>query len=84
MQAMLAGLERNSRFVYLDDILIASLTLEEHLQHLVVFGRPCDAGLCLKPKKCLIFRDHVPYLGHVISTDGIRLYPAKTDVFPRS
>ena len=80
MQAVLAGLEWNSCFVYLDDILIASHTLEEHLQHLKeVFGRLRDAGLRLKPKKCLLFRDEVPYLGHVISADGIRPDPAKTD-----
>ena len=40
MQAVLAGLEWNSCFVYLDDILIASRTLDEHLQHIrEVFGR---------------------------------------------
>ena len=80
MQAVLAGLEWNSCFVYLDDILIASCTLEEHLQHLKeVLGRLRDAGLCLKPKKCLLFRGEVPYLGHVISAEGIRPDPAKTD-----
>ena len=80
MQAVLSGLEWNSCFVYLDDILIASRTLEEHLQHMKeVFGRLRDAGLRLKPKKCLLLRDQVPYLGHVISAEGIRPDPAKTD-----
>ena len=78
MQAVLSGLEWNSCFVYLDDILIASRTLEEHLQHMTeVFGRLHDAGLRLKPKKCLL-RDQVPYLGHVISAEGIHPDPAKT------
>ena len=80
MQAVLSGLEWNSCFVYLDDILIASRTLEEHLRHMKeVFGRLRDAGLRLKPKKCLLLRDQVPYLGHVISAEGIRPDPAKTD-----
>ena len=40
IQAVLAGLEWNSCFIYLDDILIASRTLEEHLRHIKeVFGR---------------------------------------------
>ena len=53
MQAVLAGLEWNSCFLYLDDILIASRTLEEHMCHIKeVFGRLRDAGLRLKPKKC--------------------------------
>ena len=79
MQAVLAGLEWNSCFVYLDDILIASHTLEEHLSHIKeVFSRLRDAGLRLKPKKCLFLHDEVPYLGHVISVEGIRPNPTKT------
>ena len=80
MQVVLAGLEWKSCFIYLDDIVIASHTLEEHLHHIIeVFGRLRDAGLRLKPKKCLFLRNQVPYLGHIISADGIRPDPAKTD-----
>ena len=53
MQSVLAGLERRDCFVYIDDILIASATFEEHLQHLQqVFDRLRTANLRLKPKKC--------------------------------
>ena len=52
MQAVLSGLEWRSCFVYLDDILIASRTLDEHLRHIrEVFGRLRKASLRLKPKK---------------------------------
>ena len=34
MQAVLAGLEWQSCFVYLDDILIVSKTFSEHIQHI--------------------------------------------------
>ena len=79
MQAVLAGLEWNNCSVYLDDIHIASHTLEEHLHHInEVFGRLRDAGLHLEPKKYL-FLCEVPYLGHVIFADGIRPDPANTD-----
>ena len=79
MQAVLSGLEWRSCFAYLDDILIASRTFDDHLRHLrEVFGRLREAGLRLKPKKCLILRNEVPYLGHVISTQGIRPDPSKT------
>ena len=78
MQVILAGLEWKCCFVYLDDILVASQTFEEHLAHLVeVFSRLQKAGLRLKPKKCAFLRDEVAYLGHIISQEGIRPDPAK-------
>ena len=81
-RAVLAGLESRSCFVYLDDILIASRTFDEHLEHLKhlkeVLERLRAAGLRLKPKKCLFLREEVPYLGHVISASGIKPDPSKT------
>lgn len=54
MQVVLSGLEWQSCFIYLDDILIASRTLCDHIQHIcMVFERLRAAGLRLKPKKCL-------------------------------
>ena len=73
MQTVLAGLEWESCFVYIDDILVISETFEEHLLHLHrVFDCLRHANLHLKPSKCLFLRDEVPYLGYVISRDGIR------------
>lgn len=81
MQKVLAGLEWRTCFVYLDDILAA---FEEHLQHLrEVFTRLRDAGLRLNPRKCSLLRDEVPFLGHVISTDGVRPDPAKIEKVQR-
>ena len=52
MQVILSRLEWKCCFVYLDDILIASATFEEHMKHLrMVFTRLRDAGLRLKPSK---------------------------------
>ena len=45
----------------------------------LVFERLCQAGLRLKPKKCLFLRERVPYLGFVISKHGIQVDPSKTD-----
>ena len=78
MQVVLAGLEWSSCFVYIDDILVASRSFEEHLSHIKeVFSRLRKAGLCLKPKKCSFLCDQVVYLGHVISKKGIAPDPAK-------
>ena len=80
MQIVLAGLEWQSCFVYLDDILIASKTFEQHLHHLrEVFTRIRGANLRLKPRKCGLLRDEVHFLGHVISAKGILPDPAKTE-----
>ena len=53
MQVVLAGLEWNSCFVYIDYILVASRSFEDHLTHLKeMFDRLQKAGLRLKLKKC--------------------------------
>ena len=65
--------------MYLDDILVVSRTFEEHIGHLhEVFNRLWPARLRLKLKMCLILRDEVPHLGHVILARGVRPDPSKT------
>ena len=36
-----------------------------------------EAGLKLKPEKCSFFQEQVPYLGHIVSRDGIKPDPEK-------
>ena len=80
MQMVLSGLEYQSIFIYLDDMLIASKTFQEHLSHpREVFSRFRSANLHLKPKKCDILRDRVPFLGHIVSAAGIEPDPAKME-----
>ena len=80
MQTVLAGLEWRDCFVYIDDILVVSRTFEEHIQHLEqVFGRLRKANLRLKPKKCSFLCKEVSYLGHIISAEGVRPDPEKTE-----
>ena len=64
--------------IHIDDILVFSKTWEEHLAHLQqVFDRLRTAGLTLKPVKCSFLRESVPFLGHIISQQGIQPDPAK-------
>ena len=66
-----------AHLLYLDDILVAFRSFNEHLRHLrEVFTRLRDAGMRLKPRKCRLLRDEVPCLGHIISIDGVRPDPA--------
>ena len=65
--------------VYLDDIVIYSETLEEHLQSLdLVFGKLKEHGLKLKAEKCELFKTEVKYLGHILSNEGLKADPSKT------
>jgi len=80
MQKVLSGLEYKCCFIYLDDVLVASKTFEDHLAHLrEVFSRLRSSNLRLKPRKCELIRDRVPFLGHVVSARGIEPDPAKTE-----
>jgi len=59
--------------VNIDDILVYSETLEQHLEHLkIVIGKLIQAGLKLKLSKCLFVHDEVSYLGHVITPKGLK------------
>ena len=52
---------------YVDDVVIATPTLEDHIDRLdVVFGCMKRAGLKCKPSKCEILRDSIKYLGRMV------------------
>ena len=76
MQKVLSGLNPDSgkQFVaaYLDDILVFSTTLQEHLAHLrKVIDRLKFANLKLKPSKCNFMKEEVEYLGYIITAAGL-------------
>ena len=55
--------------VYIDDVLIYSRTLEEHIEHIqMVLECLLEAGLKLKPGKC---QKSVEYLGYLITPEGL-------------
>ena len=59
--------------VYIDDVIVFSSTLEEHLEHLkLVISRLVEAGLKLKPAKCHFARAEVEYLGHLVTPSGLK------------
>ena len=78
MESCLGKLHLNWCAIYLDDIIVFSKTLEEHLEQLQgVFDKLAKAGLKLKPSKCEFFKSKITYLGHIISTAGIETDPKK-------
>ncbi len=65
-------------YVYLDDILIFSTSLQEHVQHVRrVLQRLLENGLFVKAEKCEFHAQSVPFLGHIVSAEGIRMDPEK-------
>ena len=73
---------------YLDDILVAAETEEEHLQRLeMVFEHLEKAGLWVRESKCEFMVTSVYCLGHQIDEDGLHPLPHKVQVVvqdPRS
>ena len=66
--------------VYLDDIIVYSRGVADHLQRLErVFQKLREHGLKVEPGKCQFFQDRVTYLGHVVSAEGVSTDPAKTE-----
>ena len=58
---------------YLDDIMVFSSTLEEHLEHLsIIFGKLRQHNLKLKLEKCSFLQLETNYLGFVISEEEIK------------
>lgn len=80
MELALAGLQWVTCLIYLDDVVIYSKTVEEHLSRLGdVLSRIQKANLKLKPEKCHLFQQEVKFLGHVVSGRGVLPDPDNID-----
>ena len=77
-QALTRVTKKYGNFVmrYVDDVVIATPTLEDHIDWLhVVFGCMKTVGLKCKPSKCEILRDSIKYLGRMVDRHGVRPDP---------
>ena len=78
MEGMLEGLDQSS--AYVDDILTHSKSFEEHLDDLEqVFICLRKENLKAKPKKCKFGFRETKFLGFIISKEGLKVDPTKTD-----
>ena len=67
-------------FVYIDDILVASETEEEHLHDLkVVLDLLRENGLVTNRKKCILGRSSIEFLGYQVDENGISPLPERVD-----
>ncbi|CAH0728148.1 unnamed protein product, partial [Brenthis ino] len=77
---MRSGLNNICVLAYLDDILVISPNLDQHLRDLQqVFDRLRLFNLKANRSKCVFARDRVNYLGHVVSSHGIEPDPQKVE-----
>jgi hypothetical protein len=87
MDAMLVGLRDVEVLVYLDDLLLFSEIIEDHVRRMrLVFESVREVNFKLSVTKCTFAVPEVAYLGHVVSKDGVALDPCKvTSIreFPR-
>ena len=84
MNFVLKDLINKICFVYLDDIIILGKSLQEHIQNIkIVFQRLREANLKLQLDKSEFLRKEVAYLGHIITTEGIKPNPDKIETIKK-
>ena len=67
-------------FVYMDDVLVASRSMEEHEQHFrELFRRLAAHDLVVSPAKCQYGRNKIEFLGHTVTKEGIEPMPGKVE-----
>jgi len=65
-------------YAYIDDILIASKSEEEHLQHLrILFKRLQEYGVVINPTKCIFGQHKVKFLGYLVTPEGTQPLPTR-------
>ena len=81
MACVLKGLQWKMVLIFLDDVIVASPNLQEHIVHLEeVLQKFRESNLKLKPSNCSFFKASVLFLGHRISKDGIEANPDLTQI----
>ena len=87
MNVVLREFPKEKVIVFIDDILISSETIEEHISLVsAVLKKLEEVGVKVKLAKCEWFQEEVEFLGHVVSSSGMRKsekFVSKVRDFPR-
>jgi len=79
LDIILSGVRWQSCLIYLDDVIVFSTSVEEHLVHVnQVLTLLREAGVTLKLSKCRFFQPRVDYLGHVITPGKLHVATENT------
>ena len=80
MNLLLADLLDKCVLGYMDDILIYSKMVDDHVAHVkAVFERLAAKTWHVKEKKCALFLPEVEFLGHIVSVEGVKVAVDKVD-----
>ena len=67
-------------FVYIDDLLVASNSAEEHMDHLdTVFALLAENGLVVNRPKCVLGVTSLEFLGYRVDANGISPLPERVE-----
>lgn len=84
MDNILRGVQDEGCLIYIDDLIVYSSSLEEHIKKLrEVFSRLQDTNLKIQLPKCNFLRSEVAYLGHVITPEGVKPNPGKIEAIKK-
>jgi Reverse transcriptase (RNA-dependent DNA polymerase) len=79
---ILAHVKWEYALVYLDDVIVYSISVEPYLTQLDhVLILLSNAGVTLKPSKCQFFHDSVEYLSHVIYSGKLAVAQRNMDTW---
>jgi hypothetical protein len=77
---LFADLKGQYVFNFLDDLVVYSVSVEEHICHVrEVLGRLQRAGFTLNSDKVTLGAPEIKYLDHLVSSHGIRVLPDRVD-----
>jgi len=78
MSGVRMGLIGTGCFVYLDEVITFGETLQEHHARLrEVFQKLRQFNLIIDPDKCEFLKTELNYVGHVITSEGVKSDPEK-------
>lgn len=80
MEKVLEGLRGEICLVYLDDIIVYSSSVTQHLERLqTVIDRLCKANLTVNLKKSRFCLEEIRFLGHIVSGKGVSADPDQVE-----
>ena len=78
MNRVFLGLIATRCFVYLDDVILFGETLQKYNDRLrEIFERLRQFNLKIEPDKCEFLKTELNYLGHIVTSEGVKPDPNK-------